>query len=138
MWRQFCLQLELCSPTRWLFQSFQICKRFATLFPTFYKSQWTGFFCFVNFVQSCFSLFFFRCADSSPLFFQSWGRFKKSQPWKTFFFFRACASNVYLLNRHKSFAGLPPFLVFSLPSLSSTSVLQCSLCCLLYFLYGSR
>ena len=58
MWRQFCLQLELCSPTQWLFQSFQICKRFATIFPTFYKSQLTGFFYFVNFVQSCFSLFF--------------------------------------------------------------------------------
>ena len=50
-------------------------------------------------------------------------------------FLRACA---YLFSRHKSFAGLPPFLVFCLPSLSSTSVLQCYLCCLLYFLYGSR
>ena len=49
-----------------------------------------------------------------------------------------CLTIVYLLSRHISFAGLPPFLVFFLPSLSSTSVLQCSLCCLLYFLYGSR
>ena len=137
MWRQFCLQLELCSPTRWLFQSFQICKRFATLFPTFYKSQLTGFFYFVNFVQSCFSLFFsgaqipLHCSSNREVVSKSRNHEKCS-------FFRACASNVYLLNRHKSFAGLPPFLVFSLPSLSSTSVLQCSLCCLLYFLYGSR
>ena len=137
MWRQFCLQLELCSPTRWLFQSFQICKRFATIFPTFYKSQLTGFFYFVNFVQSCFSLFFQvrRFLSTVLPIVRS---FQKVTTMKNVLFFRACASNVYLLNRHKSFAGLPPFLVFSLPSLSSTSVLQCSLCCLLYFLYGSR
>ena len=64
--------------------------------------------------------------------------FQKVTTMKNVLFESLYLTIVYLLSRHKSFAGLPPFLVFSLPSLSSTLVLQCSLCCLLYFLYGSR